>query len=284
MSTAVHFEFALASPIEGDFVSQLSAYTALSKQTIKDAMAKGAVSLQEGSKRRVIRRKPSKLLAGQIVHLFYNADILTQQPQTPRLIADEKDYSVWCKPRGMLSQGSRWGDHCSIARAASIQLDRQCSVVHRLDKSACGLILLAHNKSAAAYLSQLFQDHAISKSYRVVVTGCFPNEKQTVASAIDGKSALSHFSKLEYNAMEVAATGNSVVDVEIETGRKHQVRSHAARLGFPIVGDRLHGEGKDGDLDLQLCARTLSFPWGGSSTDVAEQRNYEVDAREFLEY
>ena len=90
---------------------------------------------------------------GQI-ELYYDRRVLDAEPEAPRLIADESDYSVWFKPFGVLSQGSRWGDHCAMTRCAEKALspERPALVVHRLDRAATGLMLLAHRKRAAALL------------------------------------------------------------------------------------------------------------------------------------
>ena len=73
-------------------------------------------------------------------------------------------------------------------------------------------------------------------------------------SEIDGRHAVSYFSLVNYDS----DSDRSLLDVSIDTGRKHQIRIHSALLGHPVVGDRLHG--KDGDKEnLQLQAYLLSF-------------------------
>ena len=94
------------------------------------------------------------------------------------LIEDLIDYSVWYKPYGMLSQGSKWSDHCTIARFAQKNLsnERPAFIVHRLDRAATGLILIAHSKKAAKALSSLFENRTIEsnsleKFYQIIVHG-----------------------------------------------------------------------------------------------------------------
>jgi tRNA pseudouridine32 synthase/23S rRNA pseudouridine746 synthase len=76
-----------------------------------------------------------------------------------------------------------------------------------------------------------------------------------IAEPIDGKSAVSEVSFEEVNA----AKSQSLVEVRIETGRKHQIRRHLADLGHPVVGDRLYGTGEADGVDLQLTAYLLAF-------------------------
>lgn len=257
---------------EGTAVEKLAKATGLSKQRIKQAMQKGAVWITRGSKTKRLRRATKSLQAGETLHIYYDEHVLGQIPSTPDLIADEGAYSIWYKPYGMLSQGSKWSDHCTVVRWAEQHLSpqRPAFIVHRLDRAATGLILIAHEKKSAAALSALFQSRDIEKHYRAIVHGEFPADKQTMNSSIDGKPAISHVQLLEYDK----GVNRSLVEVKIETGRKHQIRRHLSESGFPIVGDRLYGEDKKNDEheDLQLTAFTLAFqcPVTGS------QRKYQL--------
>jgi len=236
----------------------LKQHSGLSKQQIKQAMKKGAVWVSEsdsGHKR--LRRADKTLTAGQQLHLYYDTEVLGLQVDAAVLVADEGDYSVWYKPYGMLSQGSKWGDHCTINRwvEQNHQPQRPAFIVNRLDRAAQGLMLIAHTKSAASALSGLFEKRAITKQYTALVSGWFPKEL-TLDKAIDEKHALSKASLLTYST----ETKKSLVSVEIETGRKHQIRKHLSGLGFPIVGDRLYGPDVDkSSVNLCLVSTYLAF-------------------------
>ncbi len=188
--------------------------------------------------------------------MYYNAHIQQQMPPPAQLIADEGDYSVWFKPSGMYSQGSKWGDHCTVGRWAEQHLrpQRNAFVVHRLDRAASGLMLLAHSKKAAAALSALFRQRTVNKQYRVKVWGAFPGDNVRIEAPLDGKPAVSGVSLLNYDS----GRNQSLLQVGIDTGRKHQIRRHLADKGFPVVGDRLYGRG-DREQDLQLQAVYLAF-------------------------
>ncbi len=228
----------------------------LSKQRIKQAMNKGAVWLTRGNSTTRLRRATKKPLAGDTLHLYYDEKVLSASPPEAKLIADEGAYSVWFKPCGMLSQGSKWGDHCAINRFAEKHLspERPAFVVHRLDRAATGLIIIAHKKTIAAQLSELFQKRKVEKHYRVIVHNKFPESAMTINRDIDGKQAISHIRLLEYEPIK----NLSLLDVSIETGRKHQIRIHLSESGYPVVGDRLYGDKAD-KQDLQLCAVSLAF-------------------------
>ena len=240
-------------------VDLLQRATGLSKQRIKLAMTQGAVWVTRGQNTRRLRRAKRKLRVGDEVHLYYDAKVLAEIPPEPTLIADVGAYSVWQKPYGLRSQGSKWGDHCTVARWAErhLQPERPAFTVHRLDRAANGLILVAHSKTVAAALSDLFQKREVEKHYRALVAGDFSEQPNPVRveQPIDEKEAVSEFSLLE-----VGVGGKrSLVDARIETGRKHQIRRHLAGLGYPVIGDRLYGAGEEDGVDLQLTAYLLAF-------------------------
>lgn len=236
-------------------VDLLSHDSGLSKRVIKLAMTKGAVWLTRGRATQRLRRATRGLQSGDRLHLYYDEKVLSQIPQQPALVDDAGAYSVWDKPPGLRSQGSRWGDHCTVSRLAGQRLDRPAFIVHRLDRAASGLIVVAHGRGHAAALSRQFRERRVGKGYRVRVQGEFPGDPAPVRLDVplDGRPAVSEFRLVD------VVDGQSILDVRIETGRKHQVRRHLAGLGFPVVGDRLHGSDAIDSVDLQLRAVELAF-------------------------
>ena len=234
-------------------VGLLSEDSGLSRGAVKDAMIKGAVWITRGRKTQRLRRVRRSLRAGDQLHLYFDSKVLSEQAAEPALVDDAVCYSVWNKPYGLRSQGSKWGDHCTVVRCAERRLDRSALTVHRLDRAASGLIVLAHGRRTAAELSRQFREREVTKHYRVHVHGEFPDNAVSVDSTLDGKPSVSHFRLLSVEGEQ------SVVEVTIETGRKHQVRRHLAEVGFPVIGDRLYGTGEEDDQDLQLKAIELGF-------------------------
>ena len=253
---------------EADAPALLGQATPLSRGQIKRSMARGALWLEREGRVKRLRRVARRLRPGDRLHLYFDPAIQAAEPPPARLLADEGDWSVWYKPPGMFSQGSRWGDHCSIARWAETHLEprRNAFIVHRLDRAASGLVLVAHRRGAARELSALFRDRSIHKSYRVVVHGRFPRGTQRFDADLDGRPALSRARLLAWDETR----RRSVLLVTIGTGRKHQIRRHLADAGFPVVGDRLHGRG-DATQDLQLQAVRLVF-----SLPAGERRDYRL--------
>ena len=241
-----------------EIISLLEKQTGLGSEIIRDAFIKGALWQGLKGKPKRLRDMEAKTIAGSTLFFNFNPKVLAEVPLPARLIEDLNDYSIWYKPFGMLSQGSRWSDHCTIYRWAEQHLEplKPAFIVHRLDRAATGLILLAHTNKAAAKLAALFQQRQIDKRYSCIVHGKYPAkpEQRKIDLAIDDKPAISFVRRMEFDP----ETKRSLLEVSIDTGRKHQIRRHLSATGFPVVGDRLYGREGDSE-DLQLTATQLSF-------------------------
>lgn len=247
------------------FNSLAQTNNALTKAQLKQAIAKGALWQTRGKHTQRLRRVKKTLQQNDKLHFYYNEAVLTSEVAEATLISDERSYSVWYKPFGMLSQGSKWSDHCTISRFVQqyFSSERAVFIVHRLDKAATGLILIAHSKKSAQALSSMFEnrssyDNPLEKYYQIIVHGnhSVNVQPQVITQDVDGKSARSTFKCLTYDE----PTDKSLIEVKIDSGRKHQIREHAAGIGLPVVGDRLCGIAEKNDtLNLQLCAVSLRF-------------------------
>ena len=249
-------------------VDCLAEAAGLSKQMLKQVMQKGCVWLEQHSAHgdskpfiQRLRRAKRVLKVGETLHFYYDENILNTQAIEATLVSDEGAYSVWNKPAGVRSQGSKWGDHCTLYRWAEQHLtpERPAFIIHRLDRAASGLILLGHKKQTTTELATMFAKRQIEKRYQVKVSGNFSalladEPIKSIRTNVDGKAATSHVRQLSHDE----ANDESLLEVKIETGRKHQIRVHLASLGFPVIGDRLHGS-TETERDLQLAAVALEF-------------------------
>jgi len=143
-------------------------------------------------------------------------------------------------------------------------------VVHRLDQETSGLVLFAKN----AHVKQLVQDAwpSVTKRYLAVVEGVPQSVQGSVTSYLGEGKSLKVFSSIhETPGSKLATThyrvldsrsGLSLLDVRLETGRKHQIRVHLAGLHFPVAGDHRYGAKADpcGRLALHAAQLALSHP------------------------
>ncbi|CAB1062088.1 Ribosomal large subunit pseudouridine synthase D (EC [Olavius sp. associated proteobacterium Delta 1] len=248
-------------------VEFLARYSDISKIKIKDAMNKGAVWLKKSKgKPYRIRRATATLKAGDSLCLYYDENLLALKPSPAKCISDQKRYSVWFKPAGLVTQGTSYGDHCSLMRGVELffRNKRKVFLIHRLDREAAGILLVAHDKGAAGKLSRLFQDKSIVKHYRAQVLGNLAqkNPEDTIQIPLDDKPATTVYQPLDYDP----SSNTTTVDIIIRTGRKHQIRRHFEMIGFPVMGDPRYGEGNKNTEGMKLKATRLDFkcPFSGN--------------------
>ena len=236
----------------------------LSKARLKDAMNKGAVSWQRGKQQKRLRRAQSPVAPGEQLHLNYDSDLLQRSCETPVMLADEGSFSVWFKPAGMLSQGNEWGDHLSLLRYVELfhQSKRAVFLLHRLDREASGLMLIAHQQKTAAELSQLIQQHQINKKYQVLVLGKLDAARLAsgqINAVLDGKACETRFTAVPGWPQPTT----TLLDITLISGRKHQIRRHFAEIGHPVMGDPRYGSHNQDPAGLGLQAVELSFALAG---------------------
>ena len=120
-------------------------------------------------------------------------------------------------------------------------------------KIRLGLLIIAKNDNAHLNISEQIKDHKVKKTYRALVRGRIKENNGTIDMPIarskndrtkmavdkDGKTAVTHFTVLKrYKDF-------TYIEVNIETGRTHQIRVHMSKIGFPIVGDGVYSNGKN---------------------------------------
>jgi tRNA pseudouridine32 synthase/23S rRNA pseudouridine746 synthase len=245
----------------------LAANTGLPKARIKDAMNKGAAWIhRKANGRERMRRATALLKPGDCVELFYDKALLSIEPPQARCVMDKQHYSIWHKPAGLLTQGTEFGDHCSLLRQAETHFTprRGAFPVHRLDREAQGLVIVAHTKQAASGLSNLFKGRDVIKRYRVEALGKMGKGQGTIEMPLDYKPAVTKYSVLSYDP----DTNTSSLLVEIETGRLHQIRRHLAAAGHPVMGDPLYGKGNKDGRPMRLTACEIVFICPFSSKEV----------------
>ncbi|CAK1248868.1 RluA family pseudouridine synthase [Fructobacillus tropaeoli] len=157
----------------------------------------------------------------------------------------------------------------------------QAFMVHRLDRATSGLVIVAKNPIAVPILNRLIKEKNIKRTYLARVTGLFDQKTGTFDQKIGdhpsddrlrwlnpaGQNATTHYQVLE----EESERDESLVRLELETGRMHQLRVHLAGNGHPINGDDLY-HGKAGKrLALHSTALSLILPFTGNRVLLEER-------------
>lgn len=195
-----------------------------------------------------------------------------------RVLYEDNHLIAVNKSSGDLVQGDKTGDVILpdiIKEYIAVKYDKPGAVYlgvsHRLDRPTSGVVVFARTSKALTRMNKLFADHETKKIYWAVVEGQVTREKQTLSHYLvrnpkqnksyahdhevpHSKKAVLHY-KLLYRL-----DNYSLLEVTLETGRHHQIRSQLSKIGCTIKGDLKYGarrSNKDGSIHLH--ARTLSF-------------------------
>ncbi len=187
-------------------------------------------------------------------------------PGVPILFED-RYLIVINKPVGLLSVPL---DDGRLKRNALELLKRhldtdQIYAVHRIDQETSGVLLFARGKQSEERFDEMFEKHDLQREYFAIVEGRLKDDAGTwqrnlielpsyrVIESEDGKNAVTHYTVMRRSAKY------SYLKLQLETGRKHQIRVHCQMAGHPIVGDTRYGSVEDPLKRLGLHALTLSF-------------------------
>ena len=193
------------------------------------------------------------------------------------VVYDDEHMIAVNKSSGVSVGGDRWDESRDrldrlLAMQAAEKTSFRIFTVHRIDRETSGLVVFAKNEETHHRLSAAFEERDVTKRYIAVVNGrppwketscdlpLVPNgnkQHQTIIDRFRGKKSLTRFSVL-------GSAGNfSVLEALPETGRTHQIRVHAAALGFPVVCDSLYGNIADKPVLLSAFKKN----WRGDPLD-----------------
>lgn len=196
-------------------------------------------------------------------------------PPPLEVLYEDNHLLVVVKPAGIATMGVA-GEETSLLTLAKADIKRRyqkpgnvyLGVVSRLDAPVTGVVLIARTSKAARRLNEQFRQREVAKTYWAVVEGCPPPSGQWVDwLGADERHRRMHIvgrshpgaqeARLKYQVLR-QLEGLSLVEVALETGRKHQIRVQAAHHGYPIVGDRKYGSTRPFPDGIALHARQLA--------------------------
>lgn len=260
-------------------------YSNLSRSYVQKQIKNGNVQVNNK------QQKPSLILKSDdiIICTFEHAESI--KPLAENIPIDiryeDKFMLVVNKPSGMLTHPTSTERKHTLVNALLYYtngflsdcngIDRP-GIVHRLDRNTSGLLMIAKDNFAYNFLKEQIQNRTVEKKYYALVNGCIdfdsgtintnigrhPTKPEKMAVVNDGKTSITHYKVIErFNK-------HTLLDVNLETGRTHQIRVHMSHLGHPIVNDSMYGSSK---LPVKTNEQALQ---AYSITFVSPQNNKQV--------
>ena len=194
------------------------------------------------------------------------------------IIYEDNDIIVVNKPKGMVVHPANGNPDGTLVNAimaickeslSGIGGEIRPGIVHRLDKDTSGLLIIAKNDKAHVNMSEQIKNHEVKKTYFALVRGIVKENEATIDMPIgrsisdrkkmavnkNGKNAVTHIKVLKrYDKY-------TLLEINIETGRTHQIRVHLSHIGYPVIGDYTYSNGKNefGIVGQCLHAKELEF-------------------------
>lgn len=239
------------------------------RNSLKSMLARGQVSVDDV----VVREYNSPLTPGQTVKIS-REKIVEEQPLVGlSILHEDEDIIVIQKQAGLLSIASAQETELTayrqlMAHVRSKDPKGRVFVVHRLDRDTSGVMMFAKSERIQQALQNNWQETVKERTYVALVEGKVKKPEGTITSWLresstlkmysshrqnDGLHAVTHYKVLQ------SSSAFSLLEVQLETGRKNQIRVHMEDIGHPIVGDKKYGSKSKALPRLGLHARVLAF-------------------------
>ena len=268
-------DFSVGQRLDNYLIKQLKG---VPRSRIYRIIRKGEVRVNKGRKKADYKLKAEDLIRIPPIRTSTEKEIKPSQGLLKTLensvLYEDKGLLIINKIHGMTVHGGS-GISVGIIEALKSQYKDPIELVHRLDRSTSGCLLLAKKRSVLKSLHEQLVSHQLEKRYTALVKDTWSKKRHTIDapiyqnsrySVIDskGKDSLSHFHPIKN--FELGEFNASLVEVSIESGRTHQIRVHAKFAGHPVAQDDKYGDAvfdqfmkKKGLNRLFLHANTLTF-------------------------
>jgi len=253
---------------EAELLSFLLQVIDRGRNHVKSVLARGQVLVDD----QVETKYNAALHEGQTVTVLKEA-VEKASITGLTILHEDDDIIVINKQAGLLSIASPKEKEMTAYRQLMAHVRQRnpknrVYIVHRLDRDTSGVMLFAKSEEVKRKLQDNWKDSVKERTYIALVEGKVKQEKGTVSSWLKeskthkmhsnkepngGLKAVTHFKKIQANAKF------SLLEVELDTGRKNQIRAHMEDIGFPVVGDKKYGAKTNEIKRLGLHAKVLAF-------------------------
>ncbi|WP_163970987.1 RluA family pseudouridine synthase [Oceanobacillus halotolerans] len=241
-----------------------------SRNSVKSILTRGQVSVDGHME----TKHNYQLHPGQEVTILKNKVAVKESMLIGMsILYEDRDLIVIYKEAGLLSiatpkEKKQTAHHQLMEHVQRENPQNRIFIVHRLDKDTSGVMVFAKSEQMKRKLQRNWKENVKERTYMALVEGQIQQESGTISSWLkenkihvvyssqkkgDGQHAVTHFKKVRSNAQF------SLLEVELETGRKNQIRVHMQDLGHPVVGDKKYGATTNPIQRLGLHAKVLAF-------------------------
>ncbi len=201
------------------------------------------------------------------------------------ILTETEDLLAIDKPAGLAVETKKSGETDLVSLVKKYRYekgeDTYAAPIHRIDQVVSGVCLVAKNKETAAYLSNELQNNRVTRIYEAHVSGVVPDEsgelrdflyfdkKKNVTVIVPEEKRQQYPSGTVKEAVlsyrRLSSDGEtSVLEIELKTGRHHQIRCQLANMGHPILGDEKYGGVKTDSTGIELVSKSMAFADGSS--------------------
>lgn len=266
----------------------------------------------------------SIFLSDDTFEKFYKGSVSTQSKSSgidcksivERIVYEDSNIIIFNKPVGMLSQGDKSNDesansllkdytNCKVNETGNVDIFKP-SIVNRLDRNTEGLLIFAKTYIAAAAISKQIQSNEILKKYKAIVNGVMQKDRQELVNLYrkDDKTNKAIIKelinennipdgydivKLIYNVVK-QNKDNAVLDVELITGKSHQIRAQLSYIGHPIICDKKYMSAEKYRQNVEeygyksqrlICYKVKFGKFENENLKNLSNKIFEIDCKEY---